>query len=554
MTSSQTLWSKFANYDNFLLAWQRTVNVTSRMIHDELGIKTFAYNLQANLEELVRQVQAEDFPYTPLADHKVYVPKPSTTLRTMSLMAVPDVLVYQALVNVIADQTHPYLVSHENQHVLGNLYAGSGKRWMLQSWKRQYTRFVNRVESLYQAGNPWIASTDIVAFYDTIDHQHLLNLIRRYCGEDQKFEKIFLECLSKWSAHNANFRMSRGIPQGSNASDFIANLFLYEIDKKMIAHGYHYLRYVDDIRILGADKPTVQRGLILFDLELKCAGLVAQVTKTSVHQIEDIEKEISRLRFMITDPTGKGEYTLVTLPSPPKVEQAESVVDHVKNTPSDHIEAQTEILHDDDDFEDDEPTATFSLNEASNIDQNKTQNLQKQLRDKFLEALGLLDDPDRGKEAESNVTFCLYRLEPHEAIREQLLSLLSRLPWRSEAISLCLGRFKNDSDVAEGLREFISEHNVYSWHRANSLKALYQVTGAKSVASICRAWLADVQLDWYARTIAAKILAEVPGQHAYFIECLQREQNKINDDAEATAILRQELAYGAFQRIKSPDK
>ncbi len=135
MTSSQTLWSKFANYDNFLLAWQRTVNVISRMIHDELGIKTFAYNLQANLEELVRQVQAEDFPYTPLADHKVYVPKPSTTLRTMSLMAVPDVLVYQALVNVIADQTHPYLVTHENQHVLGNLYAGSGKRWMLQCKK-----------------------------------------------------------------------------------------------------------------------------------------------------------------------------------------------------------------------------------------------------------------------------------------------------------------------------------------------------------------------------------------------------------------------------------
>lgn len=136
-------------------------------------------------------------------------------------------------------------------------------------------------------------------------------------------------------------------------------------------------------------------------------------------------------------------------------------------------------------------------------------------------------------------------------IREQVLSLLSRLPWRSEAVSSCLARFKNNSNVAEHLRTFITEHNVYSWHRANSLWALYQVSGAKSVASLCRAWLADIQLDWYARTIAARILTEVPDQHAYFMECLQREQNRINGDAEETAILRQELAYGAFQRIKS---
>ena len=89
MVLSNGLWDKFANYENFLLAWQRTVNVTSRMFHEKLGMKIFEYNLQSNLEDLVQQVNLKDFPYSPLADHKVYVPKPSTTLRTMSLMAVP---------------------------------------------------------------------------------------------------------------------------------------------------------------------------------------------------------------------------------------------------------------------------------------------------------------------------------------------------------------------------------------------------------------------------------------------------------------------------------
>ncbi|MGI2908776.1 hypothetical protein [Tolypothrix sp. VBCCA 56010] len=132
--------------------------------------------------------------------------------------------------------------------------------------------------------------------------------------------------------------------------------------------------------------------------------------------------------------------------------------------------------------------------------------------------------------------------------------MLSKLPWRSEAITVCIGRFKNDSYIAEKLKAFINEHNVYSWHRANSLWALYQVSGAKSITPICRAWLADTQLDWYARVIAARILLEVPGQHAYFMECLQREQNLLKSDAEETAILRQELAYGAFQRIKTFNK
>lgn len=548
MILGDELWDEFANYENFLLAWQRTVNVTSRMVHEKLGMKIFAYNLHSNLEDLVQQVTSEDFPYSPLADHKVYVPKPSTTLRTMSLMAVPDVIVYQALVNVIADHSHLHLASHENEHVLGNLYAGAGRRWMLQPWKRQYSRFVKRVEKFYNSGNSWIASTDIVAFYDTIDHERLLSLIRQYCGKNDRFECLFRECLSKWSAHNATSTMGRGIPQGSNASDFLSNLYLHEIDCKLISSGYHYIRYVDDVRILGLDKSTVQRGLILFDLELKCAGLVAQVSKTSVHEIDDIEKEVSQLKFVITDPTGTGEYILLETPFPPANEQAGSVESLIENTQSEQTELEQNESHKNCIDEDEDYTPEQNIN----IDKHKSEKLQRQLRDKFLEAFDLLNDLDRAKEAESHITFCLYRLEPHMTLRSKGISLLSRLPWRSEAISAFLGRFENDSSVIEELNKFISEHKVYSWHRANTLWALYKISTANDVANHCREWLVDNQLDWYAKTIAARILAEVPSQHSFLIECLKKEQKiTTNEDAEATSVFRQELAHSAFQRIKS---
>lgn len=546
-----SLWDEFANYDNFLLAWQRTVNVSSRMVVDELGMRIFAYNLQSSLENLIESVKAEDFPYEPLADHKVYVPKPSTTLRTMSLMSAQDLVIYQALVNVIADHSHRNLVTHEDQHVMGNIYAGPGKRWTLKHWKFQYKQFVERIETLYREGNKWIASTDIVAFYDTIDHERLISFIRKHCGQDQKFEDMLRKCLSKWSAHNPNAIMSRGIPQGTNASDFLANLFLHEIDREMIVHGYNYLRYVDDIRILGTNKSTVQHGLILFDLELKRAGLVAQVSKTSVHEIADIEREINRLNFFITDPTGTGNgcYQVVSVPSAEKGEQAETASSYVKTTLTENVQDQIDLSEDDID------ETTHSASDSSiDLDQNESERLQEQLRERFLEAYVKLDNPDLGKSSESNLTYCLYRLEPHESIREQVISLLPKLPWRSDALMVCLSRFRGDKTVEQALSDFVDKHDVYSWHRAKALWALYNITGAINVKTICREWLSNTQIDWYARVIAARILREVPTQHAYFMECLRYEQNKSISDGEETAILRQELAYGAFQRIKSQKK
>jgi len=561
MTSPNFLWNKFANYDNFFLAWERILNVSSRMIHDELGLEIFAYNLQANLEDLVRQINAEDFPYEPLADHKVYIPKASTTLRTMSLMSVPDVIIYQALANVIADKSHSDLVTHEDQHILGNLYAGPSKKWMLKPWKTQYNRFVDRVEKLYKANNNWIASTDIVAFYDTVDHQRLLSLIQRYCDDDQKFIELFGKCLSKWSAHNASVTMSRGIPQGTNASDFLANLFLHDIDKKMIVEGYHYVRYVDDVRILGPDKSTVQQGLILFDLELKRAGLVAQVSKTSVHEIEDIEKEINRLKFVITDPSGNGaSYFLVKMPTLPRSEQAESVTDYIHKTTTielddspngrNSVSNEREEIIDSDDGDD----SSISPTDSPKTNQDENLLFQAQLLEKFNESYELLDNPDMARQAESTITFCLFRLDRDENIREKVLNLLTKLPWRSEAINRYLSLFSGDHVVAKGLNDFIKQHKVYSWHRANALEALYQVSKSPEVYDICRAWLSDARIDWYARTVSAKILANAHGQHAFFVECLRREQNSHDNTTEATSILRQQLAFGAFQKIRSFQK
>ncbi|ALF54707.1 hypothetical protein ACX27_20730 [Nostoc piscinale CENA21] len=215
---------------------------------------------------------------------------------------------------------------------------------------------------------------------------------------------------------------------------------------------------------------------------------------------------------------------------------------------------ESDILHSLPSLEEINEDEEYVSNTHLNIDINGNNKLQEQLRDTFIEAYLLLNHSEKCKEAESNIVFCLYRLESHESIREMLLDLLYKLPWRSEVVCYCLGKFKNDLDIIEGLKKFIDEHEVYSWHRANALWALYRVGKAKNAAYICRTWLADARMDWYARMIAARILAKLPGQHSYFMECLQQEQNNSKVYPENSSLLRQELAYGAFQRIKSHSK
>ncbi len=144
----------------------------------------------------------------------------------------------------------------------------------------------------------------------------------------------------------------------------------------MIVKGYQYVRYVDDIRILGKDKSTVQRGLIDFDLELKKYGLVAQVNKTSVHEIDNIEQEITIFRFQVTD----AEDPMIIYEDEiklPNSEQAASVHDFVSSSPTDVVETMIDFDYFNDDEEldktdtpktdDDSSTERFNNNYTNNF-------------------------------------------------------------------------------------------------------------------------------------------------------------------------------------------
>ena len=165
----------------------------------------------------------------------------------MAVLATSDRIVYQALANVIAEKGRSALAMVSNRQSFANVLAGPDKKSIFVHWKKQYKDFQNKFCDLISEGNKWLAETDAAAFYETIDHHILNDILLRNEFLDDKTTAFLISYLATWSSIKSGGSASRGVPQGCLASDLLANVFLYEFDKELASKEYYYLRYVDDI-------------------------------------------------------------------------------------------------------------------------------------------------------------------------------------------------------------------------------------------------------------------------------------------------------------------
>jgi retron-type reverse transcriptase len=67
--------------------------------------------------------------YVPNHASKVMVPKPSGTLRPLTLLTIEDQIVYQACVNTISDLLKPNTKHRYRKRVFAHLYAGKSSKF-----------------------------------------------------------------------------------------------------------------------------------------------------------------------------------------------------------------------------------------------------------------------------------------------------------------------------------------------------------------------------------------------------------------------------------------
>jgi hypothetical protein len=244
--------------------------------------------------------------YEPAAACKVFLPKPSGLLRPITLLTVEDQIVYQALVNVIADRLYPRIKDRYNRQIFGHLLAGKASTWFYGKWQDGYARFNRAARRAFQDGFKYAARFDLTAFYDSLDHGvlgHFLKGLR--CDED--FLQLLTRCLNEWTSTQGSIYHNHGIPQGPLSSGLLSEVVLQHFDTRHNAPGtVRYFRYVDDIRLFSTSLSDLRRVITWLDLLSKEVGLFPQSTKIDIHLVTDIEEELKSVSQPYEDVLDEG--------------------------------------------------------------------------------------------------------------------------------------------------------------------------------------------------------------------------------------------------------
>ena len=279
---------------NLNLAWRRLATTKDARYKSYFRHIMEAYELshKENILDLYYRIKNND--YEPRSPIRIYYPKSSGLQRPITLLNIEDQIVLQAITNIFADKVRDRRKLLIGKSIFSNwLTKKRDSDFFLSDWKYGYHALRNSLLDWYRRGYNWTINFDLSAFYDTIPHDLLIKTISPR-GGNQGFSNFIANCLKVWTADTQADRHSHGIPQGPNASAFLAECIMLSIDEKM-HESCVYLRYVDDIRILGQSEYEVRRALVNLDILCRERGLIPNSEKTNIIKVKNEDQLIENI-------------------------------------------------------------------------------------------------------------------------------------------------------------------------------------------------------------------------------------------------------------------
>lgn len=236
---------------------------------DGMTVEELGLYLVKHQETIIKEIRTRS--YKPEPVKRVAIPKPNGGTRELGIPTVRDRVIQQAVAQVLTPLFDRKF--HDNS------YGFRPFRYAEQA--------ITKSLEMMNEGYSWVVDIDLEKFFDTVNHDRLMNLVSQTIKDGDVISLIrkFLVSGIELDGHYETTIV--GTPQGGPLSPLLSNIMLNELDTELEKRQLNFVRYADDCLILVKSEKAANRVMASMTTYIeKKLGLKVNATKSKITRPE----------------------------------------------------------------------------------------------------------------------------------------------------------------------------------------------------------------------------------------------------------------------------